>query len=141
MYPKLKKQKSITGIAEVNKDLFKAAGGHRPSGSRKHCFKSYTWLSKWDMFGEQISFTWNGEENFKTGLSFFCSLVAYSCIFLVVYNYFSLFIMCTDPNVYMSSSYNYATSADPINLHESIYPQLQFIYYHPTKKTRISLES
>lgn len=90
-----------------------------------------SFLKSLDIFGEQVSFTWNGEDSFKTRTSFLISLIAYSLIGVVIFNYVYLFIACTEPNVYSYTEYVITDDTDAMDLSESIYPSLLFYHRDP----------
>ena len=96
---------------------------------------SSSFLKSFDIFGEQVNFTWNGEDSFKTKVSFLVSLIAYTFISLVIFNYAYLYIACTEPNVYFHSDLIVTDNNSPMNLTDTIYPSLLFYLYDPNDKS------
>ena len=107
----------IKGNIKPHKAFTKPA---EPRTTKKSILSSMTWYKQFDLFGEQPKFTFNGDDEYKTPLGFFCSLIAYTLIIMVIVNYATLFFGCTQPNVYQYKETLFTDKNTPSDLNSNI---------------------
>jgi hypothetical protein len=90
-------------------------------------------ISSWDIFGEPMKFNWNKSDSYKTKTGVVFTAIYAIVLGIIIWVYFSEFVMCKSPSVFETQSHGPIEPNDPDNDLMTLFPVFSFVDHSRAK--------